>query len=363
MNRTSLLQNEYSRLGTALGSFRGAQAPLRFDDPRLEYLAVRQTAGFFDYTFRTRYSATGSDRVRFLHSMVSNDVKSLTAGQGTYALLLDARGHILADLRIYAAAEDLLLEFDAAWAEKALAALNYYNVGGRVPITAVEGAAISFQGPRARALLEACLEAALPPLAAHQYAVAPFQGASAFVARVDSTGVEGYEAFVAGESFAALWQAAVRQAPAFGARPCGTEALEMLRIEAGIPACGSDFGEDTLPLEAGLLNAVSFTKGCYIGQEIVERARSRGHVNWKLVGFLPEREAAVGEKFSADGREVGELTSVVFSPALGRTIALGYARREFAEPGKALAMAGGGTATVAALPFVDGGSAAPSAPA
>lgn len=358
MERTSLLQEEYVRRQTALGSYRGAQLPLRFDDARLEYQAVRQAAGFFDYTFRTRVSATGSDRVRFLHSMVTNDVKSLAAGQGTYALLLDARGHILADLRIYAASEQLLMDLDAAWAEKALAALNTYNVGGRVPFTPVEGAAISFQGPRGRALLEACLESALPPLDVHQYAIAPFHDASVFVARVDSTGVEGYEAFVAGESFALLWQAATRHAPAYAARPCGTEALEMLRVEAGIPAYGNDLAEDTLPLEAGVLNAISFTKGCYIGQEIVERSRSRGHVNWKLTGFLLDQEAAVGEKFAADGREIGELTSVVFSPALGRPIALGYTRREFAEPDKVLTLASGAPAQVAALPFVEGAARA-----
>src|SRR6266567_3881351 len=126
-----------------------------------------------------------------------------------------------------------------------------------------------------------------------------------------------------------------------------------LRIEAGIPRYGAELGEDTLPLEAGLLNALSFTKGCYIGQEIVERTRSRGHVNWMLVGLFVEASAppAPGEKLFSTGRELGEVTSSCFSPTLGKTLALAYARREVSEPGTEFTLGCGGKAWAAALPF------------
>jgi folate-binding protein YgfZ len=136
--------------------------------------------------------------------------------------------------------------------------------------------------------------------------------------------------------------------------PCGGEALESLRIEAGIPRYGTELGEDVIPLEAGLLNALSFNKGCYIGQEIVERARSRGHVNWKLTGLVvnSEQPPTPGEKAVVEGREVAEITSSCVSPTLGKTIALAYVRREFSEPGAKLTFASGVTAEVAALPFI-----------
>jgi folate-binding protein YgfZ len=135
--------------------------------------------------------------------------------------------------------------------------------------------------------------------------------------------------------------------------PGGTRALETLRIEVGIPRYGQELGEDTIPNEAGLWNALSFNKGCYVGQEIVERARSRGHVNWKLMGLVVESEVAppAGEKLTRDGREIGEVTSSCVSPTLGKTIALAYLRREVSEPGTKLEFPSGTVAEVVALPF------------
>jgi folate-binding protein YgfZ len=134
---------------------------------------------------------------------------------------------------------------------------------------------------------------------------------------------------------------------------CGTQALETLRIEAGIPRYGEELGEDTIPNEAGLWNALSFNKGCYVGQEIVERTRSRGHVNWKLMGLIVESEIPppAGEKLVRGGREIGEVTSSCVSPTLGKTVALAYLRREVSEPGTKLEFLSGTVAEVVALPF------------
>ena len=169
--------------------------------------------------------------------------------------------------------------------------------------------------------------------------------------RRSSTGEEGYEFWLEPAALGSFWARATE----VGAVPCGAEALEILRIEAGIARYGPDFGEDTLPLEAGLFNALSFNKGCYIGQEIVERARSRGHVNWKLVGLSFPRDAAApipGAKLrSPSGAEVGEITSACISPTLERPLALGYVRREVSDPGTYLASETA-PAEVAALPFL-----------
>jgi folate-binding protein YgfZ len=150
-----------------------------------------------------------------------------------------------------------------------------------------------------------------------------------------------------------IWGAACGQAPTYDMLPCGTAALETLRIEAGIPRYGAELGEETLLLEANLTNAVSFTKGCYIGQEIVERSRSRGHVNWKLVGIITSAPdpPSPGAKLILEGKEVGEVTSSCASPTLQKTIALAYVRREVAEPGTKLVLTSGMPAEVSVLPF------------
>jgi folate-binding protein YgfZ len=174
------------------------------------------------------------------------------------------------------------------------------------------------------------------------------------VVRNSTSGEEGYEVWVSSKGMLGLWGAACGQAPTYDTLPVGWEALETLRIEAGIPSYGADLEEDTLPLEANLWNALSFTKGCYIGQEIVERARSRGRVNWKLVGMLVDSPVPpeAGDKLLREGKEMGEVTSSCVSPSLGRTVALGFLRREVSDPGVVLHLASTqASVRVVPLPF------------
>ncbi len=349
----SPLENVYAQGGFPLVKYHGALLPGRFSDPVVEHRAVREAAGIFDFSFRARFTAKGNDRTRFLQGMVSNDVKKLEPGQGTYATMLDTKGHILFDTWIYCTPDSFILETDADLAEKAMHALNHYNIGGRVPLDPDGLRAIAFQGLVSRHFAEVCLRIDLPPMNEHDFIRAAFDRNPAFIARVSSTGEEGYEVWTSPDAITSLWQHTLDIAPEFSVLPCGVEALETLRIEAAIPRYGQELAEDTLPLEAGLLNALSFTKGCYVGQEIVERARSRGHVNWKLVGLFVDSSQipAAGEKLFADGKEIGEITSSCVSPSLGRTIALAYVRREFQEPGMRLILQSGGAAEVARLPF------------
>jgi folate-binding protein YgfZ len=222
-----------------------------------------------------------------------------------------------------------------------------------VEIESLDLYALAFQGPSTRSLLAKTLGIELPAMQEFNHFASNYAGFPVRVVRATSTGEEGYEVWVNAPGMEAVWGAACGQAPTYGMLPCGSEAMETLRIEAGIPRYGQELGEDVIPLEAGLVNALSFNKGCYIGQEIVERARSRGHVNWKLMGLVvhaPEPPQP-GEKVVVEGREVAEVTSSCVSPTLGKTIALAYVRREFSEPGAQLTFASGITAAVAALPF------------
>ncbi|MDE3178633.1 MAG: aminomethyltransferase family protein [Acidobacteriota bacterium] len=324
-----------------------------YSDPVAEHRAVRESAGLFDLTFRTIVSAKGGDRARFLHNMVTNDVKGLTPGGGVYANVLDVKGHILADLRIYCDQDQFLLATDADLVEKVLATLSRYNIGGRVPLERLSLAALSLQGPKAGEILSGIVGASLPGPEELTHAVFNFKNEPVRVIRYGFTGETGFELWASPAGAQLFRQAVLDAGRSGGVTPCGSAALETLRIEAGIPVYGNDLAEDTLPLEAGLLNALSFNKGCYIGQEIVERARSRGRVNWKLVGmFVGSSEfPPAGAKLLREGKPLGEVTSACVSPTLGRTIAMGYVRREVSEPGNLLALESGPEVEITALPF------------
>ncbi|MGH9640206.1 MAG: aminomethyltransferase family protein, partial [Bryobacteraceae bacterium] len=271
----------------------------------------------------------------------------------TYATLLDARGHILADLRIYCAEDHFILDVDADLLEKALQSLSRYNIGGRTPLDPLAATAVAIQGPESRRLLEEALEIRVPVLTELSHFVTNFGAQPVRIIRAGSAGEDGYEVWIESNEATALWDALMGCGRARGLLACGASALETLRIEAGIPKYGFELAEDVLPLEAGLLNAISFTKGCYLGQEIVERARSRGRVNWKLTGLWIDSSIvpARGEKALNDGKEIGEITSACLSPTLGRVIAMAYVRREVAEPGSKLTLASGASVEVVSLPF------------
>src|SRR5579859_2172647 len=349
----SPLADSHISQGAILAEYHGALAPLRFSGAIAEHQAVRESAGIFDFSFHSQFVVKGEDRARFLHRIVSQDIKTLSPGQGAYATLLNAQGHILADFHVYCTTDYFLIDTDADLRDKAMQALARYIIGDRVQLEPVEMFVLAIQGPQSRVFLEKSLHAELPPLQEYDHAVTTYSGMPVRVVRASSTGEDGYELWGGAKDSASIWEVLRAQASTSGVLCCGTEALESLRIEAGIPRYGPDMGEDTLPLEAGLLSALSFNKGCYVGQEIVERARSRGHVNWKLAGLYVEAAAvpAPGEKLISAGKEIGEITSACASPTLERTIALAYVRREVAEPGTKLALASGANAEVTSLPF------------
>lgn len=335
--------------------YHGARLRAWYRDAIAEHLAARSAAGLFDRSYRAIISARGSDRTRFLHNMTTNDVKGLTPGRGQYAVMLDVKGHILADLEIYCEDDQFLIATDLDLVDKVLGGLGKYNIGGRVPLERLPLAAISVAGPKSGDVLREFLHAPLPEPWTFNNTV--FGGRSLRVIHDDSTGEEGYELWAASEDIQTLRSALLEKGQTHGLVPCGAQAAETLRIEAGIPKYGSELAEDTLPLEAGLdagpRVALSFNKGCYIGQEIVERARSRGRVNWKLMGLFVEMPDAPtrGEKILKEGNAVGEITSACVSPTLSKTIALTYLRREVAEPGTRLTVASGAEAEVTSLPF------------
>jgi folate-binding protein YgfZ len=321
-----------------------------YGDARSEFQALFSASGIYDLGARAKISLTGSDRVRWLNGMVTNNVRDLQLGHGVYAFLLNPQGHILGDLYAYNLGESLLVDTDQVQVEKVLAVFDKYIIMDDVEVANLSdrAPAIGIAGPKSgEALLAAGFE--IPELAPLQFVEISWQQIRVTVVRGDNPSVESFELWVEAGNTERVHEALVKA----GTKPVGTAALERLRIAAGIPRYGVDIRERDLPQETEQERALNFSKGCYVGQEIVERIRSRGQVRRKFTGFevsgpLP----AAGSKIQVDGKDVGEITSATsLLVASGeRRLALGYIRREVATPGKQVE-AGGSAAAVANLPF------------
>jgi folate-binding protein YgfZ len=323
-----------------------------FGDVRAEFQALASGCGVYDLRTRAKISLSGGDRVRWLNGMVTNNIRDLAPGRGVYAFLLNPQGHILGDLYAYNRGEVLLVDTDRSQAEKVLAVFDKYIIMDDVEVANSSDtlAAIGIAGRDSGELLRrAGID--VQELAALQFVELTWQEISLTVVRGDNPFVESFELWLAPENYEKAYESLVRT----GAKPVGSTAVELLRIASGIPRYGADIRERDLPQETEQERALSFVKGCYVGQEIVERIRSRGQVRRKFTGFdihgpLP----APGAKIQADGKDVGEITSAASLPGTNgdRPVALGYIRREAGTPGKVLD-AGGSEALVARLPFAE----------
>lgn len=284
--------------------------------------------------------ARGRDRVRFLHNLTSNDVKKLQPGGGCYAFLLSPQGRIQADLNLFCMEDHLLLDTEPELREKIPAHLRRYIIADQVELEDVteRTAAIGVEGPAASAVLTA-LEAPVPT---EDFAHLPWGAWT--VANITETGQPGVRFFGPADESASL----IRHLEAVGARPAAAADARLVRLENGKPRYGEDILDTSLPQETQQTQAISFTKGCYLGQEIVERIRARGHVNRKLVRLFIDGSEPLkpGDKLIAENMEAGEVTSSAYSPESGKVVALAYVRVQYAGAGTTLA-AGNVTAQVA----------------
>lgn len=329
----------------------GATAP-DFGDARAEFQALLSGCGLYDLSWRAKIAVTGGDRVRWLNGMVSNNVRDLAPGHGVYAFLLNAQGHIQADLYVFQRGDSLLVDTERGQRDKILQLFDRYIISDDVEISDISDklTALGLSGPESRNVLERA-GITVPDLAPLELCVPKCDCAcdclQCILVRGDDPAGGSYQIWLAPDKLKATWDVLV----AAGARAVGAVALELRRISFGIPQFGVDIRERDLPQETGQTRALNFTKGCYLGQEIVERVRSRGAVHRQFTGFavegtLPEP----GAKILADEKEVGEITSSAILPLPGgdRPVALGYLRREAA--GKDL-RAGTTKLKAAALPI------------
>jgi folate-binding protein YgfZ len=345
------LQVHGEGLGADAGEYRGATTAARFGDPQVELSALRSGCGVYDLGFRAKISLTGGDRVRWLNGMVTNNIRDLTTGRGVYAFLLNPQGHILGDLYAHNRGDSVTVDTDCSQAEKILATFDHYIIMDDVEVTnfSEQLTALGIAGPRAGAVLAAA-GFAVPEMQPLQAQSAAWRGTDCTLVRGEDEKHVAYEIWLAPAVVRALWDALL----AAGAAPVGSKALELQRIVSGIPTYGVDIRERDLPQETEQARALNFNKGCYVGQEIVERIRSRGAVHRKFTGFLAEGvvEIAAGTKIVAGEKEVGVITSAGYVQFAEKTVALGYIRREVGVPGREVTM-GAARATVVQVPMED----------
>jgi len=348
MNRTSIFGLQ-RKMGATFIDFYGWEVPSSYVDWVEEYKQVSASAGLIDLSFRGKLKVSGSERASFLNGVVTNDVAKLKPGGGCYALMLNHKGRVLADMTIYCLAEHLLLDVAPQLRAKTKESLERYLISEDVQIELIEGIGhLSIQGPAARQVLEKVAAKDLSSLKDYDHMEFEWLGDAARICKASHTGEEGYD--ILSKEPVRFWTALVEKG---GLRPFGTLALNVLRIEGGIPWYGEDMGEDTIALELPMAEkAISYTKGCYAGQETIARVTYQGRVNRYLVGIrIHDRQPPTkGERILAGDKDVGLVTSACFSPTLDNVLALGFVHRDHAKPGSSLII-GGREAEVIQLPL------------
>jgi folate-binding protein YgfZ len=339
--------------------------PGNYGDVQAEHRALWESAGVLDLSFRGRLCLAGADRVRFLHGQVTNDVKSLRVGEGCYATLITAKGKMQSDMNIYCLPEELLLDFEPGLTGIVSERLQKYVIADDVQIidVAPNYGLLSVQGPKAESVIRAAgIGDDLPAKPFGFVRKAETDFGEVHLMNQPRLGTSGFDLLAATDQVKALKKKLVHAAKAAGACECGSEAFEIARIEAGIPRFSVDMDDTINPLEAGLdARAISFNKGCYIGQEVISRIRTYSEVAKALRGLrLPDVVKSLpkkGDKLFHDGKEVGFVTSATVSPRLNANIALGYVKREVNQPGTELTLRpadGESRVRIAELPFLKG---------
>ncbi len=336
-------------------ALQGREVVSAYDDPQEEHAAARLSACLFDFSFRETLRLTGEDRASFLNGMVTNDVKRLAEGDIAYAAMATAKGALVADMRILRRSNDLLLDLEPGFAPVVEEFLKKYLVSEDVEISnaSADFALLRALGPEVHRVVAAAFghETTLP--APDRFVRIEIDSHPAWLIGFQLGTNRGVDVLVSRDRLAAVFEKMVHAGEPLALRLGGFDAFEMLRVEAGVPRFPQDMDEHTLPLEATLERAISYEKGCYIGQEVIARATFRGHVNRKLTGLVfAATQPPTRAELRKDGKRVGFVTSAVCPPGRPAVIGLGYVHRESLEAGTRLEVADYPPgAIVHALPF------------
>lgn len=321
------------------------------------YEAVRDGgAGLIDLSSRGRLRVSGSEATMFLNGLITNDMKSLAEHRWMKAAFPTVQGRLIGAVRVVRLKDSFLIDTEAESHQAVSQAVLRFTLAGDFHVSDLtsETVQLTIQGKSAAAVVEKVFETTVAELPPNGVVELKWQNAPVTLFRATHTAEDGFDVVIDSNLGDRVREALVNA----GAEPVAHDVFEVLRIEAGIARFGRDMDESNVVTETNLDDAVSYTKGCYVGQEIIVRIKHRGHVAKKLTGLLFETDGTIhpgAPVKSLEGAEVGKVTSTAFSPKLGKTIGLGYVRYEYLEAGTKVTVDGGIAATVTALPFVRGG--------
>ncbi|NGZ02714.1 MAG: glycine cleavage system protein T [Nitrospira sp. WS238] len=358
--KQSRLHPLHTQLGAIVEEVTGWEMPAHYGDMAAEHRAVRQAVGIADLSHRGKLRITGEDRVKWLQSVISNDILPLQPGQGRYSSLLTHKGKVLTYFRLYMQNEAVMMEDVGEIGETTFQVLRkflLYGTKAKLDNCAESWGLLLLSGPKCAQVVQSAFGVDVADLSPIDFVTAQIKGHQALIVRTEETGEIDIEVLLPTDSLVAAWTAAMEAGAKYGIKAIGSHAREALRVEAGIPKAGPDLNEEIVPPEANLEGkAFSLTKGCYPGQEVVARMDTYGNVRRKLVGlvlndsFVPPH----GAKLYNGDREVGWISSACHSPHFNKTIAFGFPLRDFSAPGTELTVefdSGRHQATTQALPF------------
>jgi len=341
--------------GAKMGVWFGCALPDEFADWLAEYGFARNSVAVIDKNYRAYLSFTGPDRARYLNAILTNNIKDLATGQGTVSLLLNPQGHILAEIETYTLPDSLFCVSYAMIRARLVEVMDKYIIMDEVTLTdeTKRYATLSLEGPKAAVVVSEVSGVDIAALGELSFRDGNVGSMPCRIVKRSPGKIPGAEFVVERDKVAELWKILLEAVQKHGGGPMGYTALNALRLAQGVPWFGYDFGEKQIPHEAGLQDShISYTKGCYTGQEIVERVRSRGQVNRQRVELVFSGDAVpqAGTQLTLGGKDVGYVTRAARIPEPPGVIGMGYVRKEGSAVGSVLQWAGG-TATVAQLPI------------
>src|SRR6266702_2226431 len=308
--------------------------PLSYTNPVEEYWAIRNHSGMADLSHLGLLQATGKDRLSFLNGLLTNEILKMNDGRGVRSALLNTKARVLADLYLYAREDDLLIDTGDVRGAIVKEILDRFIITEDVQVKDITSGFVhlTLQGRQAAENAGALFGVAFADMKSLQHKML----GPSMIANRDRTGQSGYDLIIPNDEAEGVWQSFLLK----GVTPVGLDALEILRLEAGYPRYGVDVDQNIIILEAGYKDAISFNKGCYLGQEVVARATHIGRVNKNLVQFQTQSDQVPRptSKLQASGKEAGYVTSAAFSPGLKAVVGLAYAQRDFAQEGTKLAV-------------------------
>lgn len=323
------LHDKHAARGAVFGETGGFFLPKNYGDPEKEIRTVRESVGIIDISSRGKLMLSGPDHIKFLQGMLTNDVKEKNPGTGVYAAILTPKGKMISDMRVFKNEDSVYMDTEPGMGGNIAELLRKFRLSYKAEVldATEDYCVLHARGSGCGEFIEQRLGINVEHMDEYDHLTCD----EATVMKLNRTGETGFDILFESRRAREIWDLILENPTAPGLS--GQEALEILRIEAGIPVYGKDMDISTIPIEAGIWNALDFEKGCYVGQEVIARIKWRGRVNWHLAYFAAQQDgcASPGDMLWVKEKKVGRITSSTYSPTLGKNIAIGYIRREFRD--------------------------------